>query len=136
MNPFPRRGSASSALRVLWVVVALVVGFGAGKVPQVMVLTHSHACQAGVSHTHHDYRDFVDAGRYSPSQDQQGGGKPYEHSHRIAVQVDAPAVIAGMNVAKVPEPPPAGNMVLACDHRNGLQRPADLLMRPPQAYLS
>ncbi len=136
MNPSPRHGSASSALRVLWVIVALVVGLGAGKVPQMMVLTHSHVYPAGESHTHHDYRDFVDAGSYSASQGQKGGGKPYEHSHRIAVQVDAPAVIAGVTATNLPEPAPAGDMLPAGDDRNGPRRPADLLMRPPQADLS
>ncbi|MBX3742909.1 MAG: hypothetical protein KF712_18135 [Akkermansiaceae bacterium] len=136
MNPSPLRGSASSVLRVLWVVVALVVGFGAGKAPLVMVLTHSHVHEAGVSHTHHDYRDFLDAGRHSPSPDKQNGGKPHEHSHRIAVQVDAPAVIASVAAADMPEPAPAGSILLAGDDRNGPRRPADLLIRPPQGYLS
>jgi len=135
MNPSQCRDLASSALlRVLWVVVALVVGFGAGKAPQVMVLTHSHAYQAGVAHTHHDYQDFVEAEKQSP--EERGGGKPYEHSHRIAVQVDAPAVMASEISAEVPEAPPTDSVLLAADNRNGPRRPADLLIRPPQALLS
>lgn len=129
MSRSPRQTSTFRALRALWAVVALAIALGGLKSPRLLELTHSHPYRSGTSHFHHDYQDFLQAEKSGAP---ASGRDTEKHSHRIPTSVDAPVVIGTFSTLTL-SLPPAGGVVKASDSQAGPQRPADLLIRPPQA---